>query len=137
MNKISLVQQNFETEQAEIEKWSMTTITNADAKLAYTRVLGGYDNFGSARNRRHEVLNGEAKEVRNIGQVMDGYYNAPGAEPGSVWGWVNGMTYYLTHAFGRDNENRQVNWIGGRGKKVESETIDLAKEIVRQGVMDY
>lgn len=133
MRTLNLVNAQFDAEIAEFNEWYAAPITDGDAELAYTKVLGGYETWNEALVRRNMVGAEEATEIRNLGSVMAGYFTGAGAAPGTVWGWVNGMTKHLTHNHGRSETARPINWVGGRGRELELVTVATARSLVVGG----
>lgn len=62
--------------------------------------------------------------------ILDSVNNAPGAEPGTGWGILNGVTHYADHSAGRSEATRLYNaWYGSMSKKkleVEKKLLELA-----------
>jgi phage/plasmid-like protein (TIGR03299 family) len=45
--------------------------------------------------------------------IMDAYYKAPGAQPGTAWGALNAVTYWTDHLASRTQDKRLTNaWLG-------------------------
>lgn len=67
----------------------------------------------------------------SIQQILFSYEMAPGAQPGTGWGALNGLTYYYDHVVGRTDSTRMFNsWLGSAGrKKIEAERrlLELAE----------
>lgn len=68
-------------------------------------------------------------QSRRLFELMDSYNNAPGAEPGTGWGALNGFTHWADHVSGRDQSTRLVrSWMGDNANKkleVERRLLEL------------
>lgn len=64
-----------------------------------------------------------------IKAIMDSYFNAPGALPGSGWGVLNAITHYADHVASRTQDQRLTNaWFGKTARQktlVMSELLAL------------
>jgi phage/plasmid-like protein (TIGR03299 family) len=68
---------------------------------------------------------------RAIGQVNEAYRNAPGADPGTIWGAYNAVTYYLDHSRGRTDGNRLYNSWFGSSRNIRQEAFDNAVALLQ------
>jgi phage/plasmid-like protein (TIGR03299 family) len=63
------------------------------------------------------LLNDPATRSKQLDQVLNSVNNAPGADPGSAWGILNGITHWADHVAGYNNEARLwSSWMGDRAK---------------------
>jgi phage/plasmid-like protein (TIGR03299 family) len=52
--------------------------------------------------------------------IIDAYYKAPGAQPGTAWGALNAVTYWTDHMASRTQDARLTNaWIGKTARQKE------------------
>lgn len=62
--------------------------------------------------------------------VINSMNNAPGAQPGTGWGVINGVTHWCDHVAGRSQDARLFNsWLGDRSRlklQVNKELLSLA-----------
>jgi phage/plasmid-like protein (TIGR03299 family) len=66
---------------------------------------------------------------RTMRQLMEAYTDAPGADPGTGWGALNAVTYYLDHSRGRSRDQRlQSSW-AGRAAARRTEVMDRLLEL--------
>lgn len=62
----------------------------------------------------------EANATPRMAAIMDSYYNAPGADPGTGWGVLNAVTYWADHTAGRTRDKRLTNaWFGRTARQKE------------------
>ena len=64
--------------------------------------------------------------VRNVDAVMKAAVSAPGAEPGTLWGAVNGLTYWATHQRGRTDSGRVNANLFGQGQQLIDRAFEVA-----------
>lgn len=64
--------------------------------------------------------------VRNVDAVMRAASEAPGAQPGTLWGAVNGVTYWATHERGRTDNGRANMNMFGAGQQLIDRAFDVA-----------
>lgn len=61
-------------------------------------------------------------------KVMQSYEHAPGAEVGTAWGCINGVTHYLDHVAGRTADKRMTNsWFGKSGAQKQRVLAELLR----------
>lgn len=61
--------------------------------------------------------------VKGVDRIMEINETAPGAEPGTLWGAVNAVTYWATHERGRSDDARlTANMFGPGGALIERAT---------------
>lgn len=94
------------------------TVSNYDAALFYSRLLQPVDLEECVTERVHvnSLLTTEADRNSAFHGVWESYLNAPGAEPGTLWGVFNGVTHWADHTAGnRGREARLTSaWFGER-----------------------
>lgn len=69
-----------------------------------------------------EALKDDFDDEANVvfRKIMGAYHNAPGADPGTGWGVLNGVTYYADHIASRTVDRRLTNsWFGSTGRLKE------------------
>lgn len=70
-------------------------------------------------------------QPKSIREIIESLNNAPGAEPGTGWGVLNGVTHWNDHAYGHNAGTRLYkSWIGDHGDKavaVERKLLELAQ----------
>lgn len=64
--------------------------------------------------------------VRNVDAIVRAANEAPGAEPGTLWGAVNGVTYWATHERGRSDNSRVNANMFGQGQALIDRAFDVA-----------
>jgi len=69
------------------------------------------------------------RKIRGLDSLLDCYYTAPGARPGSAYGLVQGVTRYLDHARGKDAEKRLASSWFGQGHNLKEKALELATKI--------
>lgn len=84
-----------------------------------------------------EVLSegaGENEEtiVRGVDRIVELAHEAPGAEPGTLWGGLNAVTYWATHERGRSEDARQNSLMFGTGAQLIERASAVATSIVDQ-----
>lgn len=71
------------------------------------------------------------KTARRIDEIKRSILNSPGADPGTGWGVINGVTHWVDHVQGHNNDSRMWrSWMGDYGRhklKVEAKLLELAK----------
>lgn len=68
---------------------------------------------------------------QRIQQILFSYEAAPGAQPGTGWGALNGYTHWADHIAGRSDHTRMFrSWLGDYGRKknqIERKLLELAE----------
>jgi phage/plasmid-like protein (TIGR03299 family) len=71
-----------------------------------------------------------ANQPKRLQQVVNSMVNAPGAEEGTGWGVINGVTHWADHILGQTNETRMMRaWMGDTARvklQVEKQLLALA-----------
>ncbi len=76
------------------------------------------------------LLNDPGEQSKVLQAVMLSVNKAPGADPETGWGLLNGVTHYVDHAAGNQAEARLYNsWFGDRGK-LKNDVMDKLLELV-------
>lgn len=57
----------------------------------------------------------ESIAVRGVDRIVELAHEAPGADPGTLWGGLNAITYWATHERGRADDARIVSNVFGNG----------------------
>lgn len=55
---------------------------------------------------------GAGRAIRGLEALTDSYYQAPGAEPGTAYGVLQGVTHYIDHSRGKDTDRLASAWFG-------------------------
>lgn len=116
----------------EQSNWKTVRMFDNQAELAYARVLGGYSSFYDAAERLRSVERGETRNVRHLDRVMRLWRNGNGAES-TIFGWVQGLTNYLTHEHGR-SAGHALAWTQTKYKQQERATISVARRMYQSAV---
>lgn len=78
-----------------------------------------------SEKRVEEMVKGVFGEVdRVVAKVMDCYKNAPGADVGTAWGALNGVTYYVDHVASRTADKRLTNAWMGKGARFKQDALE-------------
>lgn len=121
---------------------TLTTFQTTMESLAETPVdlVKAEDFFGDLLRPRTELqkeadrqakANGEkVRAIKGLDQLMTSYTSAPGAAPGTAYGLVQGVTHYLDHVRGKDNESRLNSSWFGQGANLKQIALDRARELV-------
>lgn len=70
--------------------------------------------------------NDESIVVRNVDRIVELATEAPGAQPGTLWGGVNAVTYWATHERGRSENARATQNMFGPGQQLIERAFDVA-----------
>lgn len=68
--------------------------------------------------------------VRGVDRIAELSETAPGAEPGTLWGAVNAVTYWATHERGRSDDARETSVLFGTGGELIERATSVAVEIM-------
>lgn len=68
--------------------------------------------------------------VRGVERIIELAHEAPGADPGSLWGGLNAVTYWATHERGRSDDSRAVRNLFGDGAALVARATAVATELV-------
>lgn len=64
------------------------------------------------------LLNAPNERSKVFDAILNSVNNAPGADPGTAWGVLNGVTHWTDHVAGSKPESRLFNaWLGDRAKQ--------------------
>lgn len=66
----------------------------------------------------------EPKEVRGVASLMESYYRAPGAIPGTVRGLYEAVTHNVDHVRGNDDSVRMESATTGAGARLKDRAFD-------------
>lgn len=72
--------------------------------------------------------NDDQIKVKGVDRIIQLAHEAPGAEPGTMWGGLNAVTYWATHERGRSENARRESLMFGQGGAL----IDRATEVAFQ-----
>jgi len=104
-----------------IEKMISTEIKDDKVTEFYKDVLGL---TGEERDRKNRVIN----------HLMESYHTSPGNEhktaKGTVWGVVNGVSYYTDHLAGRSEDKRIDSAMFGQRSRLKEVAFEKALELV-------
>lgn len=64
------------------------------------------------------------RTVRGLDRMMDAYENAPGACPGTAYGALQGVTYYIDHFRGQDQSKRLHSAWFGQGDTMKTKAFE-------------
>lgn len=117
----------------EANKLASAAVSDYDAALFYSRLLQPVNLEESASERTHvnNLMSSEAERNAAFEGVWDSYFNAPGADPGNMWGVFNGITHWADHTAGnRGRESRLTSaWFGERAvtkQKAYTQLLEMA-----------
>ncbi len=82
-----------------------------------------------ARLRSHKaelVRDKPEREIRGLSELMECYYSAPGATPGTGYGLVNAVTRYVDHSRGKDPDKRLTSAWFGQGDQLKTRAVTEA-----------
>jgi phage/plasmid-like protein (TIGR03299 family) len=65
------------------------------------------------------------RAIRGLEDLLSSYRHAPGAAPGTAYGLVQGMTHWLDHVRGNDENRLHSAWFG-QGAALKQKTVDAA-----------
>lgn len=71
----------------------------------------------------------EETVVRGVDRIVELAHEAPGADPGTLWGGVNAITYWATHERGRSDDARAVANLFGNGLALAERATAVALEV--------
>jgi hypothetical protein len=72
------------------------------------------------------VTRADEREPRGLKGLMDAYYSAPGAMPGTARGLVEAVTYFVDHKRGTTDEGRMDSAALGQGAVIKQRALDAA-----------
>ena len=95
-------------------------ISEFDAGRFISRLVQPFEQGGNYKSEEQLVetlLDHQFSRNAEFGGILDSYLMAPGAQPGTMWGVLNGVTHWADHAAGYKGESRLYNaWFGSRAK---------------------
>lgn len=75
-----------------------------------------------------KLINGETQPNNPMNMILTSIVNAPGADPGTAWGVLNGVTYYADHMAGRTQDTRLTSsWMGTEAKRKDDVVARLLR----------
>jgi Domain of unknown function (DUF932) len=74
----------------------------------------------------------ESITVRGVDRIIQLAHEAPGADPGSLWGGLNAVTYWATHERGNSDDSRAVANIFGNGMQLVERATALATRAIER-----
>lgn len=78
-----------------------------------------------------QLMNEPASHRKAFAEVLKSWKEGPGAEQGTAWGTLNGITHWVDHVAGNNNDARLYrSWLANTGliaKKAKEELLELAK----------
>jgi len=66
------------------------------------------------------------RAIRGLESLIDCYYTAPGAVPGTAYGLMQGVTRYIDHERGKDADKRLTSAWFGQGETVKQRALEMA-----------
>jgi phage/plasmid-like protein (TIGR03299 family) len=129
------------TREAHVEKLnqlSQIRVSKAAATEFYSELLRPAKedkavNEWDAAFRSHQskalMTAGTERAIRGLADLEHCYVDAPGARPGSAYGLVQGLTYWIDHERGKSEEKRTESALFGQGNALKSKAFDLALEL--------
>ncbi len=124
---------------AELAKWRAefaASKADLDAQLAQWRGMTRRRvNERSLKAYVREVLSpgagaNEDTVVRGVDRIVELAHVAPGADPGTLWGAVNAVTYWATHERGRSDDARETAVLFGTGGELIERATAVALQVV-------
>lgn len=119
--------------ETEANKLASIQITEYDAARFYAQLLQPIKEEDELTEAAHvrRLMDTEAERNVAFKGVWESYNNAPGAEPGTLWGVFNGVTHWADHTAGnRGREARLASaWFGERAvtkQKAYTQLLELA-----------
>lgn len=81
-----------------------------------------------------EVSTKDVESLGRVGQgILEAIYSSPGSNlataDGTLWGAVNGVTYYVDHVRGRTQDGRLENAWFGAGSTLKERAVEVAQEL--------
>lgn len=130
---IQLAMDQIAKMETDANKLASINISEFDAARFYSRLLQPVNDDSELNEAAHvRILMDDAKERNTAFEgVWSSYTNAPGAEPGTLWGVFNGVTHWADHTAGnRGREARLASaWFGERAvtkQRAYTQLLDMA-----------
>jgi hypothetical protein len=100
----------------------------------FQRLLGKKLNDRALTSYVREVLSPGAGAndetiVRGVDRIVQLAHEAPGAQPGTMWGGLNAVTYWATHERGRSENTRMDALLFGNGGQLIERATAVAFEL--------
>ncbi len=121
---------------AEMDQLSEVTVDLETAESFFANLLRTPEQQALAVAKAAAIseATGEDKEVRKIRgleNLLESYNDAPGAVPGSAYGLIQGVTHWVDHVRGGDDQAKNLNsaWFG-QGASMKSLAMERARELV-------
>lgn len=90
----------------------------------FDQLLGGTVRGGYTRIETDKAA--PERAIRGLEDLMTSYHTAPGAAPGSAYGLVQGVTHWLDHVRGPDQDRRLSSTWFGQGARLKSAAMESA-----------
>ena len=152
--EIELLKKSAKQAQMEIELLASTKLPKFDAEKLTAKLTNNtelldkileverdanarlLDQIIAKSNRGSFVTNAIADEQSRTGKaILDAMLNSPGSEMESsketVWGWINGVSYYTDHESGSDKNRMKSAWFGPNAD-LKDRAMNLAMEYVNE-----
>lgn len=71
-------------------------------------------------------------KVKGVDRILELAHEAPGADPGTMWGGLNAVTYWATHERGRSDESRTDALLFGAGGQLIERATAVAFQLAER-----
>jgi phage/plasmid-like protein (TIGR03299 family) len=134
------VQSSLERLVHKLSAWTRVKVSDRQAKKYFEKVLLinkaapamlNVVNFAKGIENGNGTIPQESKDPSTLVKLEEAYHNAPGATPGTLYGAVQGVTYYTDHVRGLD-KHRALSAGFGSGQTMKQRAVALADEFVKE-----
>ena len=91
---------------------------------SFADLMAGNAGFGESK-----ITTDKGRAIRGLDDLKNSYYCAPGAVPGTAYGLVQGVTHFIDHVRGSD-DNRQTSAWFGQGDTLKNTAMQKALAMV-------
>lgn len=126
---INLADERFEATAAQYRKLAQTVIDQEDL-VNYVRKVFGHPTMSDQKATGSQLSTRAQNTVNDVVQrAIEGI--GQDRSPNTAWAAYNGVTEYITHIHGNNQENRLRNQWFGDGTKINDKALGLALELVK------
>lgn len=117
-HSIFLINKEFTQSCEEFRKLAFTSINESELDTYVKRVF------------KFKTENISTRQYNTLERIKSYHVNSPGADSDTWWSAYNSITYYLSHDYGRNIENRYNNLWFGRNLEISKNALNIALEMV-------
>ena len=117
------------------DQFTQTMIELEQLKIAPEQARQFYTNLLRPESNVIKLVSNDddkpERAIRGLDDIMKGYLEAPGADAGTAYGLVQGITHYVDHERGKDQTKRLQSAFLGQGDKLKRQAFEAATTMLK------